>query len=135
MLDFFHLVIIDGRTIHSAIGLLLSSSALSRHTGIVRFWTDGSVVKNCTIRWAHPRIQPWGKPVPYQCPSCHCIQAWDQKGLGSEMRGDVEMHCRHKGEHGQCARHLVFEKSLPFKVLKGVEGAWVVFGIGKSDSL
>ncbi|KAH9016703.1 hypothetical protein EDB85DRAFT_1898010 [Lactarius pseudohatsudake] len=138
LLNFFHYIVIEDRTFGSAIGLLLNTSPLSRHTGIVRFWAVGSVVKSCTLKWAHSRTQPWGKPVPYQCPSCRCIQAWDQKGQGgsSELRGDVKMRCSYKGENGRCPQCLTFETpSTPYKALKLPEGVWVAFGLPKSDFL
>lgn len=137
ILDFFQHVIIEGRPFKDVVGLLFSSSTLSRHTGIVRFWTSGVDVRHCTFRWSHCRIQPWGKPVPYQCPTCYCVQAWNQKGNGpsSELRGCVTMSCTYKGEHGRCTKQLFFEQSGPYKTLKSPEGIWVAFGIDKSDSL
>lgn len=138
LLNFFHYMIIEDRTFGSAIGLLLNTSPLSRHTGIVRFWTVDAVVKSCTLKWAHSRTQPWGEPVPYQCRSCHCIQAWDQKGQGasSELGRDVTMRCSYKGENGQCPECLLFTKSsIPYKTLKLPEGVWIAFGLPKSDFL
>ncbi|KAH8976386.1 hypothetical protein EDB86DRAFT_2841066 [Lactarius hatsudake] len=138
LLNFFHYIVIEDRSFGSAIGLLLNTSPLSRHTGIVRFWAVGSVVKSCTLKWAHSRTQPWGKPVPYQCTSCRCIQAWDQKGQGasSELRGDVKMWCSYKGENGRCSQCLTFDMPLtPYKALKLPEGVWVAFGLPKSDFL
>jgi hypothetical protein len=143
LLSFFQYVIIEGRTLDSAIGLLLNTSALSRHTGVVRFWTRDSVVRNCTLRWAHSRTQPCGTPVPYQCPSCGCIQAWDQKGHGpsSELGQEVTMRCSYKGKHwqgkqGPCREsHTVLRPSDPFKPIKLTEGVWVAFGLKNSDFL
>jgi hypothetical protein len=138
VLNFFHYVIVDGRTFDSVAGLLFSSSALSRHTGVLRFWTHGSVVKRCTFKWAHSRVQPFGETVQYQCPICHCIQAWDQKGQGesSELHGDVTMRCRYVGEQGRCTGKLHFTMpSVPYKPLKQPEGVWVAFGVGKTDFL
>jgi len=138
ILNFFHYVIIDGRKFDSVAGLLFSSSTLSRHTGILRFWAHDTVVKSCTFKWAHSRTQPLGESVPYQCPTCHCIQAWDQTGQGpsSELRKNVTMGCRYVGEQGRCTEELHFiMPSLPFKALKQPEGVWVAFGVGKSDFL
>lgn len=139
ILDFFHYVIIDGRTFDSVAGLILNSSALARHSAIVRFWTYDSVVRNCTIKWAHARTQPWGEPVPYQCPTCHCIQSWDQKanGASSELDGGgVTMRCRGNQASGRCSHQLKFSKpGVPFKKIKEPEGVWVALGIGKGDFL
>ena len=139
LLNFFQCIIIEGRTFDSAIGQLLNTSALSRHSGIVRFWTSNSVVKKCTLRWTHSRIQPWGKPVPYQCPSCHCIQAWNQKhqGASSELGRNEMVHCSYQTVDGRrCPKHLTFDKpSTLYKPLKLLEGAWVAFGLKKSDFL
>jgi hypothetical protein len=137
VLDFFQYIIIDGRSFKTVVGLLFSSSTLSRHTGIVRFWTRDADVNHCTFRWSHSCTQPWGTPVPYQCPTCYCIQAWDQKGNGpsSELRGSVTISCTYKGEDGQCTKQLIFEQSHPYKTLKSPEGIWVAFGIDKSDLL
>lgn len=138
LLNFFQRVIIEGRTFDSTIGQLLNTSALSRHSGIVHFWTKNSVLKNCTLRWAHSRIQPWEKPVPYQCPSCHCIQAWDQKrqGASSELGRDAVVRCSYQTVDGQCPTRLTFSKpSTPYKPLKLLEGVWVAFGINKYDFL
>ena len=138
LLNFFHYVIVDGRSFESAIGFLLNTSPLARHTSILRFWTVGAVVKNCTLKWAHSRTQPWGEPVPYQCESCRCIQAWDQKGKGpsSEIGRDVIMRCSFSGENGRCEKYLEFNKpSDPYKTIKLPEGVWVAFDIPKSDFL
>ena len=137
VINFFQYIIIDGRHFQHVVGLILSSSILSRHTGIVRFWTHDADVKHCTLRWSHSRTQPWGEPLPYQCPTCCCIQAWDQKGNGpsSELRGPVTMSCSYKGEDGPCAKQLYFKASYPYKALKSPEGTWVAFGINKSDLL
>ena len=138
LLHFFHHIIIEDRTFDSTIGLLLNASPLSRHTAIVRFWTVNSVVKSCTLKWAHSRTQPWGNPVPYQCPSCRCIQAWDQRGQGpsSEVGRDVTMQCSYEGEHGRCTARLTFTKpQLPYKTLKLPEGVWIALGHTKSDLL
>jgi hypothetical protein len=130
LLSFFQHIVIEGRTLDSAIGLLLNTSPLSRHTGIVHFWTRDSVVSNCTLRWAHSRTQPWGKPVPYQCPSCRCVQAWDQKGRGASSE-----LCSYKGK-GPCREsHTVLRPSDPFKSIKLSGGVWVAFGLEKSDFL
>lgn len=137
LLNFFHHIIIEGRAFNSAIGLLLNTSLLSRHTGIVRFWTVDTVVKSCTLKWAHCRTQPCGTPVLYQCPSCRCIQAWIQKGKGpsSEVGRDVTMRCSYKGVNGQCPGRLTFHQPSPYKTLKPSEGTWIAVGISKSDFL
>jgi hypothetical protein len=144
LLNFFQHVIIEGRAFDSVAGQLLNTSALSLHSGIVRFWRDRSlVVKKCVLRWAHSRTQPWGTPVPYQCPSCHCIQAWDQQKIQvapSQLR-DVTMRCSYKGEEGQrqgeCHECLTFKNTStePFKPVKLSEGVWVAFGIPRSGFL
>lgn len=142
LLNFFQHIIIEGRSFDSAVGQLLNTSALSRHTGIVRFWRDGLDVRKCVLRWAHSRTQPWGRPVPYQCPSCNCVQAWDQQKIqaaSSQLR-DVSMRCSYKGEQGQreeaCQKYLTFDKPPgPFKAVKLSEGVWVAFGVEKSDFL
>lgn len=139
LINFFQYIIIEGRSFDSAIGLILNASALSRHTGIVRLWTRDSVVRDCTLRWAHSRTQPWGEPVPYQCPICFCIQAWNQKGRGasSELGRDVTMRCSYKeGKQGPCRGcHTVVRPSSPFKAIKLTEGVWVAFGLENSDCL
>lgn len=139
--SFFQHIIIEGQTFDSAIGLLLNTLALSRHTGIVRFWTRDSVVRDCMLKWSHSRTQPWGSPVPYQCPSCRCIQSWAQRGHGasSELGRDVTMCCSYKGEQGQqagCSEYLKFDRpSEPFKRIKLPEGVWVALGLEQSDFL
>jgi len=139
VLDFFHYVIVDGRTFDSVAGLLFSSSPLSRHMGVLRFWTHGSVVKRCTFKWAHSRTQLLGELVLYQCPTCYCIQAWDQRSLGpsSELRQDVTIRCGYVGEQGRCTQelHFTLPPNLPFKTLKQPEGVWVAFGVEKTDFL
>lgn len=136
LLNFFQHIIIDGRTFDSSIALLLNASPLSRHSGIVCFWTHDSVVNNCTLRWTHSRTRPWGKSVPYQCPSCRCIQAWDQKGRGAELGRDVTMSCSYKEGDEQCPASLTFQKpSDSYKALKQSEGLWVAFGLKKSEFL
>lgn len=140
LLDFFQHIIIEGRNFDSAIGLLVNNSSLSRHTGIERFWArdKDKVVKHCTLKWAHSRARPWGMPVPYQCSSCHCIQAWDQKGHGasSELARDVSMRCSYKGKQGRCRNRLTFVMpSQPLKPIKLSEGVWVAVGLEKSDFL
>jgi hypothetical protein len=134
--NFFFYIIIEGRRFNDTIGLLLSGLPLSRHTGIVRFWTHSSAVKKCTLKWAHRRTQPWGEQVPYQCSNCGRIQAWDQKSKApaTELHGGVTMRC----SHGQCTQSLTFDPPSPddlFKALKQPEGVWVAFGVGKSDFL
>ena len=141
LLNFFQHIIIEGRTFDSAIGLLLNTSALSRHTGIMRFWTRDSVVRDCTLKWSHSRTQPWGNPVPYQCPSCRCIQSWAQRGNGasSELGRDVTMCCSYQGKRGQqdgCREYLKFDRpSEPFKRIKLSEGIWMAIGLENSDFL
>jgi hypothetical protein len=138
LLNFFQHIIIEGRAFESSAGQLLNTSSLARHTGIVRFWTRGLTVMDCTLRWSHSRARPWGKSVPFQCPYCYCIQAWDQSGRGasSELGRDVTMRCLYKGKEGQCLQCLTFLKpSQPVKPIKLSEGVWVAFGLGKSDFL
>ena len=136
LLNFFQHIIIYGRTFDSSTALLLNASPLSCHTGIMRFWTRNSVVNNCTLRWTHFRTRPWGESVPYQCPSCRCIQAWDQKGRGAELGRDVTMTCSYKDRDEQCPGRLTFPKpSDSYKALKQSEGLWVAFGLKKSDFL
>jgi hypothetical protein len=135
LLSFFQHMIIEGRTFDSSVGLLLNNSALSHHTGIVHFWTRDSVVKTCTLVWSHSCTWPWGTLVPYQCPSCRCIQAWDQKGQG-ELGRDVTMRCSYKGENGQCPERFTAEKpSIAYKTFKLLEGVWVALGLETSDFL
>jgi hypothetical protein len=95
LLNFFQHIIIEGRAFESSAGQLLNTSSLARHTGIVRFWTRGSMVMDCTLRWSHSHARPWGKSVPFQCPYCYCIQAWDQSGRGasSELGRDITTVC------------------------------------------
>ena len=139
LINFFQYIIIEGRTFDSAIGQLLNTSGLSHHSGIMCFWTHNSKVKECLLKWAHSHTQPWGQPVPYQCPSCRCIQAWDQKGQGtsSELGRDVTMWCSYKDEQGQCSECLTFVRpgSTPFKPIKLSEGVWMAIGLKKSDLL
>lgn len=146
LLGFFQHIIIEGRKFDSAIGLLLNTSPLSRHTGILRFWKDIRnhcvVFRSCELRWAHLRTQPWGRSVPYQCPSCFCIQAWDQQkihGASSQLR-DVSMGCSYGGKQGQregaCKECLTFMKPEEvFKVVKASEGTWVAFGVKLTEFL
>ena len=142
LLNFFQHVVIEGRTFDSAAGAILNTSALSCHSGIIRFWKDDSGVRKCKLKWTHLRTQPWGKPVLYQCPTCWCIQAWDQQkinGVSSQPR-DVSMRCRFSGEQGpsqgRCPECLTFSKpSEPFKPVKLSEGVWLAFGIENSDFL
>src|SRR6266702_1912428 len=138
LLNFFQHIIIEGWTFDSIVGLLLNTSALSCHTGIIHFWTCDSVVKSCILKWTHSRTQPWGNLVPYQCLSCHCIQAWDQKSQGTLLKlgRDITKQCSYEGVDGQCSRHLKFNKpSVSYKSIKLSEGAWVAFGPEKSDFL
>jgi hypothetical protein len=131
LLNFFQHIIIEGRSFDSAVGQLLNTSALSRHSGIERYWRDKQGdVRECTLKWAHLRTQPWGNPVPYQCPSCGCIQAWDQKikGASSQLR-DVSMCCSYKGGQKACQESLIFQNTEPFKAVKLSEGVWVAFGV------
>lgn len=139
LLNFYQHIIIEGRNFDSAVGQILNGSTLSRHSGIVRFWRDGDVVRKCVLRWAHLRTQPWGRAVLYQCPSCGCIQAWDQQkiqGASSQLR-DVSMRCSYKGVQGQgCKKCLTFEKPPEeYKAVKASEGIWVAFGVEKSEFL
>ncbi|KAH9017859.1 hypothetical protein EDB85DRAFT_2201432 [Lactarius pseudohatsudake] len=102
LLNFFQHNVIEGRSFDSAVGLLLNTSALSRHTGIKRFWSRGEVVKECCLRWTHLRTQPWGNAVPHQCQDCGCIQSWNQKvkGPSTELpRDDVSMRSVQLSRH------------------------------------
>ena len=141
LLDFFQHIIIKGRNFDSAIRLLANNSSLSHHTGIKRFWArdKDKVVKHCTLKWAHSRARPWGMPVPYQCSSCHCIQAWDQKGhrAPSELARDASMCCSYKGKQGRCCNRLTFVfvfflnfTCIPGHVTKTKTGRYM--GIGHS---
>jgi len=125
LLNFFQHIIIEDRTFDSVARFLLNNSALAHHTGIVRFWTCDSVVRDYTLRWAHHCTWPWGMPVPYQCPSCHCIQAWDQRGKegSSELGRNVVMRCSYQGTQGWCHECLTFNKPVhPFKRSKSPKG-------------
>jgi hypothetical protein len=137
--NFFQYIVIEGRTFDSAIEQLLNTTGLSHHSGIMRFWTCESQVKECLLKWAHSRTRPWGQQVPYQCPTCKCIQSWDQKGQGasSELGRDVTMQCSYKDEQGRCSQCLTFSRpaSLPFKPIKLTEGVWMAIGLQKSESL
>ena len=133
LLGFFQHIIIEGWSFDSAIGLLLNTSTLSCHAGIMCFWIHDSVVKECLLKWSHSHTQPRGQPVLYQCPTCKCIQSWDQKGLGasSELGREVTMQCSYKGEKEQCPECLTFVRptSPPFKPIKLTEGIWMAIGL------
>jgi hypothetical protein len=137
LLNFFQHIVIEGRSFDSAIGLLLNASTLSRHSGIKRFWTRGSAVMDCELRWTHSRTQPLGELVPYQCPRCHCIQAWDQgkNNTDSSQLRDVKMTCSYKDARGKCAECIEFLSRRRFKTVKALEGAWVAFDVEKKDFL
>ena len=138
LLNFQH-IIIKVQTFDSAIGLLLNTLALSHHTGIMCLWTCDSVVRDCTLKWSHSCTQPWGNPVPYQCPSCWCIQSWAQRGnrAWSELGRDVTMCCLYQGKQGQqdgCCEYLKFDRpSEPFKCIKLLEEISVAIGLKNSN--
>ena len=140
LLNLFQYIVIEGRSFDSAVGLLLNTSTLSRHSGIKRFWTRDSAVNDCELTWTHSRTQPLGELVPYQRPRCHCIQAWDQgknntdSSHASQLR-DVKMTCSYKDARGKCAECIAFLNRRPFKTVKVPERAWVAFDIKKKDFL
>jgi hypothetical protein len=141
LINFFQYITIEGRTFDSAAGLILNTSPLSRHSGIVRYWRikskDVDEVRHCKLRWTHSRIQPWGQPVDYQCRKCKCIQAWDQKSKAeSSQNRPVSMQCSYKGGRGQCEECLTFKQPEErYKPLKQPEGVWMAFGVTRSEYL
>ena len=59
--------------------LLQDESELCMHTGVVHITPN--VVTRYT--WSHRDIQPWGKSIPTQCPTCFIVQKWTSIWLPS----------------------------------------------------
>ena len=45
---------------------------LGRHTSVLHFAED----QVCRYVWAHQKTQPWGHPLPLQCPQCGILKPW-----------------------------------------------------------
>ena len=59
--------------------LLQDESELGMHTRMVHITPN---VVMCYI-WSHRDIQPWGKSIPMQCPTCVIMQKWTSIWLPS----------------------------------------------------
>ena len=92
----------------------MESPLLGMHTGVVHLaWSqsDNEVVllKGCKYVWTHRDRQPWGQPLPIQCPQCGTVQKWSSIYLndGSYKFECTYIKCGDRGNKRHGPRHTI----------------------------
>ncbi|KIM58291.1 hypothetical protein SCLCIDRAFT_10278 [Scleroderma citrinum Foug A] len=84
-------IVIHGFKFTSALEHVLKESmALGMHTGIMHFLLVAKYV------WTHQDYQPWGQPLPMQCPQCGAVKKWK---LVQHWDGSYSFECRYRHSH------------------------------------
>ena len=84
IIDMAHRVVVEGLQIQKFMdNLVKSAPIIGRHTSIVHISdSDKGKVGVCYV-WAPRALQPWGNPLPPQCPVCLCFRSWGKYTVGT----------------------------------------------------
>jgi len=76
--------------------------------------------------WAQRQMQPWGKPLPAQCPQCRAFRPWGpRKNFEEDGSKVARFFCGGKYKKSLCG--YVFEVVIPKNLIK-TEGDWLKVG-------
>ena len=100
---------VGGQPSKDAIGSLLYSSGVGKHTSIVFIngATDGKGKQTYQLSqyiWDHKAHQPNTHSFPITCPMCHCIYSWPSiPGHVTEKGSGFDLQCKTKlADGGRC---------------------------------
>ena len=116
--------------------VLTESPLLGMHTGIVHLaWSqsdnEADLLKGCKYVWTHRDHQPWGQPLPIQCPQCGTVQKWSSIYLndGSYKFECTYIKCGDRGNERHGPRHTISvqrpEVGEMLPKCNGGQGAWM----------
>lgn len=76
------------------IAMFRDHSSVGVHTSIYIFERTGAIIK---YTWSHVGAKPFGEIIPFQCPKCMCVGAWNGPKLKVEdgELAAVSISCRH----------------------------------------
>jgi len=124
--------------------VLKESTTLGMHTGIVHFFLgnsgDGKSVFQVTkYVWMHQDCQPWGQPLPIQCPECGAHQKWlsVQHRDGSYSFECGYRRCGYDGDNHKKPTHSWRVKRPEGAVMMkchGSHSAWMQWSVTGEDS-
>jgi hypothetical protein len=101
LIDMAHRVIVEGFDISRWMTNLLDSSPIAaRHTSIIHLRETEGVIHGLEYVWAHRQMQPWGSPLPPQCPRCFSFRPWAERKKTTDSR--VVFSCKGKSKGMVC---------------------------------
>lgn len=79
-----HRVVVEGFKVEKFMdNLIKSAPIIGRHTSVVHITnTDKGTAGVCYV-WAPRALQPWGNPLPVQCPVCLCFRSFKKPTMGA----------------------------------------------------
>jgi len=80
---------------------LQPSYVLGRHSSVVHI--RKGVDQSVKYVWAHKDLQPWGTPLPAQCPHCKSFRPWGPRKPGQKK--SATFRCQGKYNKVDC-NHL-----------------------------
>jgi hypothetical protein len=90
---------------------LQPSIVLARHTSVVHL--KKGIDKGSKYVWAHRDMQPWGTPLPAQCPNCKTFRPWGPRKSGKDKV--ATFRCQGKYNKSDC--NYLFVASIPSNVV------------------
>lgn len=92
-------------------GMLDQCYSVGRHTNIIWIRPNQAPVR---FAWTESVVRPWGQTLPYQCPACFSVFAWDN-GKTKPETGDITFRCK-----GFNAKGRKCQKTLEVKNTHGL---------------
>jgi hypothetical protein len=99
---------------------LQPSYVLARHSSVIHIKRDDKgAIRSSKYVWAHRDMQPWGQPLPAQCPQCKSFRSW---GKRKNTQSTAEFRCEAKRKQGDCNYLFVVEQ--PGNIVRS-KGDWI----------
>jgi len=122
-----HRVVVEGFKVDKFMDNLIKSAPIvGRHTSIVHISdTDKGIAGVCYV-WAPRALQPWGNPLPVQCPVCLAVRSFKKWTVGTN--NTISFTCEGINGNGiTCNEVLFFHK--PDNVLSAdlKKSDWIKF--------
>jgi len=113
-------VVIDDQFVSS---FLQPSYILARHSSVVHIRRNpqGATISSKYV-WGHREMQPWGQPLPAQCPECKSFRSWSKRKTRSD-KSTAEFRCEAKRTQGHC--NYVFVAGMPGNLTRSMDD-WMV---------
>lgn len=127
-LDFTHNVVVETVQLdeHFLPGLLHHAQTMAKHSSVVHIRkgdTPDGLPKSLKYVWGQKQMQPWGKPLPAQCPHCRAFRSWGPRKNIEEGGGKVaKFYCR--GQLNRVACKYVFVAPMPSNLIH-TTGDWL----------